>query len=69
MEAATPQEEAEKRIRQKRFFQIVKRLPLELQLMVCLRAYGSPLDMTPAVTRELAFKTIADRISRVKIVQ
>jgi hypothetical protein len=42
-----------------RFIRMVCRLPLELQMIVCCRAFGSPLDLVPTVRSEPAFRHIA----------
>jgi len=45
-----------------RFFNIVRRLPLELQMMLCHRVVGSPKEIIPGKESEEAFKNLARRL-------
>ena len=44
-----------------RFFSIAKRLPLELQMMLCFRQVGSPKEIVPGKESEVAFKELAGK--------
>jgi len=45
-----------------RFFSIAKRLPLELQMVLCHKIVGSAREIIPAIKSETAFKDLAKRI-------
>jgi len=45
-----------------RFFKIAKRLPLELQMMLCHRQVGSGKEIIPGKDSEVAFKELAKRL-------
>ena len=45
-----------------RFFSIARRLPLELQMMLCFRQVGSDKEIIPAKDSEVAFKELARRL-------
>jgi len=45
-----------------RFFNISRRLPLELQMIVCHRVVGSDKEIIPGRDSEVAFKSLAKRI-------
>ena len=47
----------------KRFFRITQVLPIELQMVVCNRLFGSARDLIRAVHSEAAFKRMAQRIT------
>jgi len=47
----------------RRFFRITQVLPIELQMMVCNRLFGSARDLIRTVHSEVAFKRMAQRIS------
>jgi len=42
-----------------RFISIVRRLPLELQMLLCRRVVGSPKEIIPGKDSEVAFKELA----------
>jgi len=42
-----------------RFFSIARRLPLELQMVLCHRVVGSGKELIPGKDREVTFKTLA----------
>lgn len=42
-----------------RFMRITSQLPLDLQMVVCNRAYGSPKDLILCSVSEPAFKKLA----------
>jgi len=44
------------------FFQISRRLPLELQMMLCYRVAGSDKEIIQGKDREVAFKELARRL-------
>jgi hypothetical protein len=46
-----------------RFFNIAKRLPMELQMMLCYHVFGSAKENILLKDSEPAFKTLAKRIS------
>jgi len=48
---------------QRRFFRITRVLPIELQMVVCNRLFGSAHDLVRAVRSEAAFKRMAQRIT------
>ena len=45
-----------------RFFSIARRLPLELQMMLCFRLLGSAKEIIPGKDSEAAFKELARRL-------
>ena len=45
-----------------RFFNIARRLPLELQMMLCFRQVGSYKEIIPGKGSEVAFKSLAKRL-------
>jgi len=45
-----------------RFFKIARRLPLELQMVLCFRQVGSPKEIIPGKESEVAFKSLARRL-------
>jgi len=45
-----------------RFFSIVKRLPPELQMLLCFRQVGSAKEIIPSTEREAAFTRLAKRL-------
>ena len=45
-----------------RFFSIARRLPLELQMVLCHRLVGSRKEIIPGKDSEVAFKTLARRL-------
>ena len=45
-----------------RFFKIAKRLPLELQMILCHRQVGSGKEIIPGKDSEVAFKELAKRL-------
>jgi len=45
-----------------RFFSIAKRLPLEIQMVLCFRQVGSPKDNIQGRTSEVAFKELARKL-------
>jgi len=45
-----------------RFFSIARRLPLELQMMLCHRVVGSAKEIIPGKEREVAFKELARKL-------
>jgi len=45
-----------------RFFSIARRLPLELQMMLCHRVVGSAKEIIPGKDSEVAFKELARRL-------
>jgi len=45
-----------------RFFNIARRLPLELQMVLCYRQVGSAKEIIPGTEREAAFKELARRL-------
>jgi len=45
-----------------RFFNIARRLPLELQMMLCFRQVGSDKEIIPGKDSEVAFKELARRL-------
>ena len=45
-----------------RFFNIARRLPLELQMVLCFRQVGSDKETIPAKDSEVAFKELAMRL-------
>ena len=45
-----------------RFFSMGRRLPLELQMILCYRAVGSAKEMILAMASEAAFRNLAERI-------
>jgi len=47
-----------------RFFLICAQLPLELQMVLCHRMYGSPKDVIPAGESESAFRELARAVTR-----
>jgi len=48
----------------RRFFRITRVLPIELQMVVCNRLFGSARDLIRAVHSEVAFKRMAQRITQ-----
>ena len=44
-----------------RFFSIVKRLPPELQMLLCFRQVGSTKEIIPGKESEAAFKAVAKK--------
>ena len=48
----------------RRFFRITRVLPIELQMVVCNRLFGSVRDLIRAVHSEVAFKRMAQRITQ-----
>ena len=48
----------------KRFFNITRVLPIELQMVVCNRLFGSARDLIRAVRSEAAFKRMDQRITQ-----
>jgi len=42
-----------------RFFTIARRLPLELQMLLCFRVVGSGKEIIPGKESEVAFKSLA----------
>jgi len=44
------------------FFNIAKRLPLELQMVLCCRQVGSAKEIIPRKDSEAAFKSLAMRL-------
>jgi len=57
--SAVKQEEEKERVEAKRFFKLVVRLPMELQMMVCHHVYGSQGDNILSKDSEAAFKALA----------
>ena len=45
-----------------RFFSIARRLPLELQMMLCFRQVGSAKEIIPGKDSEVAFKELARKL-------
>jgi len=45
-----------------RFFSIARRLPLELQMMLCFRQVGSAKEIIPGKESEVTFKELARRL-------
>ena len=45
-----------------RFFKIARRLPLELQMMLCFRLLGSAKEIIPGKDSEAAFKELAKKL-------
>ena len=45
-----------------RFFSIARRLPLELQMMLCHRVVGSAKEIIPGKDSEVAFKELARKL-------
>jgi len=45
-----------------RFFSVARRLPLELQMMLCFRQVGSVKEIIPGQVSEVAFKELAKRL-------
>jgi len=45
-----------------RFFSIARRLPLEIQMLLCYRVEGSPKEIIPGKKSEVAFKELARRL-------
>jgi len=45
-----------------RFFSIARRLPLELQMVLCFRQVGSGKEIIPGKESEVAFKELARRL-------
>ena len=45
-----------------RFFSIARRLPLELQMVLCHLVMGSPKETIPGKESEVAFKELARRL-------
>jgi len=45
-----------------KFFSIVARLPLELQMVLCFRQVGSAKDIIPGMESEVAFKELARKL-------
>ena len=45
-----------------RFFRMAKRLPMELQMVLCHRVVGSAGENIPGEQRELAFKELARKL-------
>jgi len=45
-----------------RFFSISRRLPLELQMVLCHKVVGSPKEIIPGNDSEVAFKSLAKRL-------
>jgi len=45
-----------------RFFNIARRLPLELQMVLCYRVVQSAKEITPGKESETAFKLLAERL-------
>jgi len=45
-----------------RYFKIVKKLPLELQMVLCFRQVGSEKEIIPGKDSEAAFKSLAERL-------
>jgi len=48
----------------KRFFRITQVLPIELQMVMCNRLFGSALDLIRVVHSEAAFKRVAQRFTQ-----
>lgn len=57
----TNPEEQEAHRNQQRFWQIMMKLPVELQMVLCLRANNSLEVIIPHQTREEAFKVVVRR--------
>ena len=45
-----------------RYFSVARRLPLELQMMLCFRQVGSVKEIIPGQVSEVAFKELAKRL-------
>ena len=45
-----------------RFFNIARRLPLELQMIICHRVVGSTKEIIPGKDSEVAFKSLAESL-------
>jgi len=45
-----------------RFFSIAKRLPLEIQMVLCFRQVGSDKEIIAGKESEVAFKELANRV-------
>jgi len=45
-----------------RYFSIARRLPLELQIVLCFRQVGSTKEIIPGKDSEVAFKELARRL-------
>ena len=45
-----------------RFLSITRRLPLELQMIICHRVVGSPKEIIPGKESEVAFKSLTGRL-------
>ena len=45
-----------------RFFEMARRLPLELQMMLCYRVMGSDKEIIHGIESEVAFKELARRL-------
>lgn len=45
-----------------RFFKIARKLPLELQMLLCLRCTGATHDIIPCKETEAAFKSLAEKL-------
>jgi len=45
-----------------RFFNIARRLPLELQMIICHRVVGSTKEIIPGKDSEMAFKSLAENL-------
>jgi len=50
-----------------RFFSIARRLPLELQMLLCFLQVGSAKEIIPGKEREAAFKELAESLLRPSI--
>jgi len=50
-----------------RFFRILQRLPLELQVLICNRSVGSKKDNIPQANREVAFRRLTQEIMSTEI--
>jgi len=59
-------EEAVKASQRARFFEITRRLPMELQMIVALRGYGSARDNILSSQSDPAFMSVARKISSAK---
>ena len=44
------------------FFSIVKRLPLELQMLICYKGVESNKEIIPSIVSEIAFRELAKRM-------
>lgn len=48
--------------RTSRFFSVITQLPMELQMLFCLRAAESTRDLIPAKKRETAFRKLTGQL-------